>query len=515
MFDNIAPTYDCLNHVLSLGIDKWWRRSAIKKIKEQPLSPCPPPSGRVTDRMALPHGGDVHRTERGFSFLDIATGTGDLAIKAFKELKPHEVIGCDISDEMMRIGRQKVEKLGLADHIRFVHEDCEHLSFADGQFDVVMSAFALRNFEHLDKCLQEMHRVLRPGGCVVIIDLCAPRRFPMRQVFALYQRIIMPVVGKLMSKDKSAYTYLPSTMDAVAQGEEMASKFREAGFQEVGYKYLAFDMCCMYYGKRPLPTSGRVTDQMALPHGGDVRRTERGCRFGLIGRTLGHSFSQRYFTEKFAREGINARYDNYEMPSADGVVELISSTPELVGLNVTIPYKKDVIPLLRSLDPDAEAIGAVNVIRIRDMRGFNTDLIGFRESIRPLLQSHHTHALVLGTGGASLAVNHGLRQLGIEPLSVSRNRREGIITYDDLDADLLSTYKVIVNCTPLGTFPNVDECAPVPYHLLTPDHLLFDLVYNPEETLFLRKGREQGATTKNGYEMLVRQAEAAWEIWNK
>ncbi|MBO4451310.1 MAG: shikimate dehydrogenase [Bacteroidaceae bacterium] len=249
-------------------------------------------------------------------------------------------------------------------------------------------------------------------------------------------------------------------------------------------------------------------------------------RYGLIGKTLGHSFSQRYFTEKFAREGINAHYDNYEMPSADGVVELIASTPDLVGLNVTIPYKKDVIPLLRSLDPDAEAIGAVNVIRIRDMRGFNTDVIGFRESIRPLLQSHHTHALVLGTGGASLAVIHGLLQLGIEPMSVSRHTAPSssltanrspltVITYDDLDAQVMNEYKVIVNCTPLGTFPNVDECAPIPYHLLTPDHLLFDLVYNPEETLFLRKGREQGAATKNGYEMLLRQAEAAWEIWNE
>ncbi len=282
-------------------------------------------------------------------------------------------------------------------------------------------------------------------------------------------------------------------------------------------------------------------------------------QFGLIGKTLGHSFSQRYFTEKFAREGIPARYDNYEMPSADGVVQLIASTLELVGLNVTIPYKKDVIPLLRSLDPDAEAIGAVNVIRIRDMRGFNTDVIGFRESIRPLLREHHTRALVLGTGGASLAVKHGLRQLGIEPLSVSRTPsspsgvqfspsgesresrvesqglKEGFrfspsgflspdnggteggvrVGYDDLNAELLSKYKVIVNCTPLGTFPKVDECAPIPYHLLTPDHLLFDLVYNPEETLFLRKGREQGATTKNGYEMLIRQAEAAWEIWNQ
>ena len=238
-------------------------------------------------------------------------------------------------------------------------------------------------------------------------------------------------------------------------------------------------------------------------------------RYGLIGKTLGHSFSQRYFTEKFAREGLDARYDNYEMPSADGVVDLIASTPELVGLNVTIPYKQDVIPLLRSLDPDAEAIGAVNVIRIRDMRGFNTDVIGFRESIRPLLQPHHTKALVLGTGGASLAVKYGLRQLGIQPLSVSRSRREGVITYDDLDATVMSDYTVIVNCTPLGTFPRVDECALIPYHLLTPRHLLFDLVYNPEETLFLRKGREQGAAPKNGYEMLIRQAEAAWEIWNQ
>ena len=229
MFDNIALTYDCLNHVLSLGIDKWWRCSAIKKIKA------------LTSLTA---------NHSPLTVLDIATGTGDLAIKAFKELQPHEVIGCDISDEMMRIGRQKVEKLGLADHIRFVHEDCEQLSFADGQFDVVMSAFALRNFEHLDRCLQEMHRVLRPGGCVVIIDLCAPRRFPMRQVFALYQRIIMPVVGKLMSKDKSAYTYLPNTMAAVKQGEEMAAQFREAGFQDVGFEYLAFGMCCMYWGKR-------------------------------------------------------------------------------------------------------------------------------------------------------------------------------------------------------------------------------------------------------------------------
>lgn len=253
-------------------------------------------------------------------------------------------------------------------------------------------------------------------------------------------------------------------------------------------------------------------------------------RYGLIGKTLGHSFSRQYFGEKFAAEHIDARYDNFEMPSADDVLPLIESMPDLVGLNVTIPYKQDVVPLLSSLDDDARAIGAVNVIRIRDMRGFNTDVIGFRESIRPLLQPHHTKALVLGTGGASKAVRYGLRQLGIEPLSVSRSlslimdilsplgarpKNPGVICYEDLDEYWLSEYKVIVNCTPLGTFPNVDQCADIPYELLTPEHLLFDLVYNPAETRFLRQGRERGAVTKNGYEMLVRQAEAAWEIWNR
>lgn len=237
--------------------------------------------------------------------------------------------------------------------------------------------------------------------------------------------------------------------------------------------------------------------------------------FGLIGRTLGHSFSQRYFTEKFRQEGIDAEYRNYEMPDASGVSPLIESVPNLVGLNVTIPYKRDVIPLLSSLSDEARAIGAVNVIRIRDMRGFNTDVVGFRESLRPLLQPHHTRALVLGTGGASLAVKHGLHQLGIETQSVSRTRTRDTITYSDLDAEVMKSHTIIVNCTPLGTFPNVDECPDIPYHMLTFRHLLFDLVYNPAETLFLRRGRELGATVKNGYEMLVLQAEAAWRIWNE
>ena len=237
MFDNIAPTYDLLNHTLSLGIDRLWRRSAIKRIKTSLLSP---PRGE--DKTPL------HGRGRG-RFLDVATGTGDLAIQAYKSLRPDEVIGCDISDEMMRIGRQKAVEAGVAEHIKFVHEDCEHLSFADEQFDVVMSAFALRNFENIGACLREMRRVMKPEGCAVIIDLCAPRRFPMRQVFWLYQHTIMPLLGRILSNDRQAYSYLPRTMAAVSQGEEMAAKFREAGFIDVSYQYLAFDMCCMYSGK--------------------------------------------------------------------------------------------------------------------------------------------------------------------------------------------------------------------------------------------------------------------------
>ena len=237
-------------------------------------------------------------------------------------------------------------------------------------------------------------------------------------------------------------------------------------------------------------------------------------KYGLIGYPLGHSFSRKYFTEKFEKEGIDAQYLNFEIPGIEEFPNIINNNSELVGLNVTIPYKQQVKQYLDAISEEAAAIGAVNVIRIRDMHGFNTDVIGFRESIRPLLQPHHTRALVLGTGGASLAVKYALRQLGIEPLSVSRSSREGVITYDDLDATVMSDHTVIVNCTPLGTFPRVDDCAPIPYHLLTTRHLLFDLVYNPDETLFLRQGRERGAATKNGYEMLLRQADAAWEIWN-
>lgn len=224
MFDNIASTYDCLNHTLSLGIDRLWRKMAVRQIRRLHPSPIR-------------------------SILDVATGTGDLAILACRQLTPDEVVGCDISDEMMRVGEQKVQKLGLVQSIRFVHEDCSKLSFPNQRFDVVMSAFALRNFENLHDCLTEMRRVLAPEGCIVVIDLCAPRRFPMKQVFWLYQHAIMPLLGSRLSHDQKAYTYLPATMKAVMQGDEMDAEFRAAGFSEMRHRYLAFGMCCIYMGR--------------------------------------------------------------------------------------------------------------------------------------------------------------------------------------------------------------------------------------------------------------------------
>ena len=242
MFDNIAPSYDGLNHTLSLGVDRWWRRSAINQIKKL--------LGARGEGTGTP-GVGAHRgdSDAEVRILDVATGTGDLAIDACRRLRPGEIVGCDISEGMMAIGRAKVAEAGLAQRIRFVREDCERLSFADGEFDVVMSAFALRNFEHIDVCLREMRRVLLPGGCVVVIDLCAPRSFPMRQLFWFYRYLVMPVLGRLLSNDRSAYTYLPATMDAITQGDDMAQRFRQAGFRDVGFRYLAFGMCCMYYGK--------------------------------------------------------------------------------------------------------------------------------------------------------------------------------------------------------------------------------------------------------------------------
>ena len=245
-------------------------------------------------------------------------------------------------------------------------------------------------------------------------------------------------------------------------------------------------------------------------------------KYGLIGYPLGHSFSRKFFNDKFATEGIDAQYINFEIPSIEEFHRIIADNPELRGLNVTIPYKQQVIQYLDAISPEAMAIGAINVIKVEHigekttLTGYNSDVIGFVNSIRPLLQSHHKKALILGTGGASKAIHYGLTEkLGIETLFVSRTSREGVITYDDITAETLKEYKVIVNCTPTGMFPHTDECPPLPYEAMTSDNLLYDLVYNPEETLFMKKGKEQGATVKSGLEMLLLQAIAAWEIWNE
>ena len=244
------------------------------------------------------------------------------------------------------------------------------------------------------------------------------------------------------------------------------------------------------------------------------------ARYGLIGRSLGHSFSQRYFTEKFKREGRPAaRYDLFELAEITDLPELLRNTPGLRGLNVTIPYKQAVVPLLTELDPVAAAVGAVNTIAIH-ATGHNTDVEGFRITLQPLLErlakrdtDIRPRALVLGNGGASRAVAYVLREAGIRFRIVSRDRAMGDLTWEQLDRTVVGACPLIINATPLGTFPNVDDAPPLPYNAIGPDHLLIDLVYNPEETLFLERGKEQGAATANGLTMLHAQAEAAWRIW--
>lgn len=246
-------------------------------------------------------------------------------------------------------------------------------------------------------------------------------------------------------------------------------------------------------------------------------------KYGLIGYPLKHSFSISYFNEKFQSENIDAEYVNFEIPSIEDFMEVVEENPNLRGLNVTIPYKEQVIPYLDELDKDTAKIGAVNVIKIIPqgkgnvkLVGYNSDIVGFTRSIEPLLQSHHVKALILGTGGASKAVFHGLANLGIKATFVSRTKKSNdILTYQELTPEIMQEHTVIVNTTPLGMYPTVDACPDIPYDQLTPNHLLYDLLYNPHETLFMKKGMERGATVKNGLEMLLLQAFVSWEIWNK
>ncbi|MDY3848734.1 MAG: shikimate dehydrogenase [Prevotella sp.] len=244
-------------------------------------------------------------------------------------------------------------------------------------------------------------------------------------------------------------------------------------------------------------------------------------KYGLIGYPLGHSFSKAFFNQKFADEGLDAVYENYEISTIEALQEIIDSNPELRGLNVTIPYKEKVISFLDHISPEARAIGAVNVIKVEHngnetiLKGYNSDVIGFTQSIHPQLERFHKKALILGTGGASKAIGFGLKNLGLETVYVSRFERPGTIQYQDVTPEIIKEYNVIVNCTPCGMYPHVDECPDLPYEAMDTHTLLYDLIYNPDETLFLKKGKERGATIINGLEMLLLQAFASWDFWNK
>ncbi len=251
--------------------------------------------------------------------------------------------------------------------------------------------------------------------------------------------------------------------------------------------------------------------------------------FGLIGYPLAHSFSEKYFTDKFNREQIiNCVYKNFELTNIHQLKNIISNNPDLSGLNVTLPYKTAVIPFLNEISPEAQKIGAVNTIKIETigdkkiLKGFNTDVFGFEQSLLPLLKPFHQNAIILGAGGAALAVAFVLSKLQINYLVVVRNKPSANETifpntmlFDELSENLLQQQQLIINTTPLGTYPNIDSFPPLPYTAIANGAIAFDLVYNPDETLFLSKAKEQGAVIKSGSEMLQLQAEKAWQIWNQ
>ena len=241
--------------------------------------------------------------------------------------------------------------------------------------------------------------------------------------------------------------------------------------------------------------------------------------YGLIGKNISYSFSKKYFTDKFSLGNLeDSTYENFDIENIEEFPKIVATNPDLKGLNITIPYKESIIPYLNKLSVNAAQIGAVNVVRFTkkgNLKGYNSDYYGFMKSLKPLLQPHHKKALILGTGGAAKAVSFALDQLGILYTFVTREEKEGMIDYDRINATTFDNHQIIINCTPLGTSPNTKEFPQIPYTFFTDKHIAFDLIYNPEETQFLKKAKKKGAVTKNGYEMLVLQAEKAWKIWNK
>lgn len=239
-------------------------------------------------------------------------------------------------------------------------------------------------------------------------------------------------------------------------------------------------------------------------------------KFGLLGKDIDYSFSRAYFSKKFSSEAIDATYDNFDIESISHFPSILKDHPNIAGMNVTIPYKESVMPFLTTIDAEAKAIGAVNTIKFDQGKliGFNTDHYGFKKSLQPQLEKRHKRALILGTGGASKAVAYTLRQLDIKFHYVSRNPDFEELNYSDIDEDIIHSYKLIINCTPLGTYPDISRAPNIPYEAISEKHLLFDLIYNPTETIFLKQGKARGANICNGLKMLEYQAEKSWSIWN-
>ena len=242
------------------------------------------------------------------------------------------------------------------------------------------------------------------------------------------------------------------------------------------------------------------------------------AKFGLIGKNIEYSFSRSFFKKKFETEGLEHSYENFDLDSIKEFPEVLKTNKNLKGLNVTIPYKEAVIPFLDEIDEKAKKIGAVNTIKTTKkgkLIGYNTDYYGFTEAIKPFLKSHHKKALILGTGGASKAIAYSLNKLNIDFSYVSRQQSaKANFTYETLTEDIVAEHQIIINCTPLGTHPNTNECADIPYDGISKEHLMFDLIYNPVETKFLTIGKLKGAAICNGFQMLELQAEKAWEIWS-
>ena len=239
--------------------------------------------------------------------------------------------------------------------------------------------------------------------------------------------------------------------------------------------------------------------------------------FGLLGHPLSHSFSAKYFNEKFKAENLHCKYENFDLPEIPDLKSFIDSRINLAGLNVTIPYKMDIIEKLDSIDAEANKIGAVNVVQIKNgkLKGFNTDYIAFMQSVSPLINPNNSRALILGFGGASKAVKYALKKWHIPYSVVSRENGKADYTYNNINSEILENHNLIINTTPLGNHPNVNQLPEIPYDLLNKNHVLYDLTYNPEVTEFMKKGIKKGCQVKNGFDMLVRQAELSWEIWNQ